>query len=393
MIARERFELSSEGPKPSMLVHYTTGLHRAIYATAVKALTPPRQLRKGKDLGVNLAPIMKKRTVALEDLKGKSLAVDANNFLYQFLALIRTRDGTPLRDSQGNVTSHLIGLMFRSTRLIHDFNLDLVFVFDGQPPALKDEEIRSRQRQRARALQEWQQARKEHDYAKAFSKAVMTSRLTRSMIRDAKELLRMLGIPYVQAPSEAEAQAAYMAIQGDVWAASSRDYDCILFGAPNLLRFLTVQGKEYLPSKGIARPLKPELITLSDLLSHHGIDRGQLVDLAILVGTDFNPGIRGVGPKTALKLIREFGNIENLPSRFTSDLHPNYQKVRDIFIHPETTSEYTVNYSVLQEEALFRFLCQQRDFARKRVEVIVKRMKHARKQRQQAKLETWSSRS
>jgi flap endonuclease-1 len=340
-------------------------------------------------LGVNLTPIMKKRLVTLKDLKGKSLAVDANNFLYQFLALIRTRDGTPLRDSRGNVTSHLIGLMFRSTRLIDDFSIDLIFVFDGQPPALKEEEIESRRRRREKALLEWQQAKKEHDYVKAFSKAVMTSRLTRGMIEDAKELLRMLGIPYVQAPSEAEAQAAYMAIQGDVWAASSRDYDSILFGAPNLLRFLTVRGKEYLPSKGMARPLKPELITLHDLLSHYDIDRAQLVDLAILVGTDFNQGIRGVGPKTALKLVQKHGSVENLPSRFTSNLPSNYQAVREIFIHPETTSEYTAKYGALHEEELFRFLCQQRGFARKRVETVVKRMKHAHEQRQQAKLENW----
>jgi flap endonuclease-1 len=341
-------------------------------------------------LGVNLTPIMRKRVVTLEDLKGKRLAVDANNFLYQFLALVRTRDGTPLKDSHGNVTSHLMGLMFRSTRLIHDFSIDLVFVFDGQPPPLKEEEIRSRRRQREKARLEWQQAKRERDYAKAFSKAVMTSRLTQSMIDDAKTVLRMLGIPHVQAPSEAEAQAAFMAIQGDAWAVSSRDYDGILFGAPNLLRFLTVHGKEYLPSKGMTRPLKPELIALQGLLSHHGIDRTQLVDLAILVGTDFNQGIRGVGPKTALKLIKEFGSLEGLPRKFRSSLPPNYQRVRDIFLHPETTLEYSVEYGILQEDELYRFLCQQRDFAEKRVEKIVKRMKSARRQRQQSKLENWA---
>jgi len=340
-------------------------------------------------LGVNLTPIMVKQKVTLNDLKGKSLAVDANNYLYQFLSLIRTRDGTPLKDSSGNITSHLAGLMSRSTRLIRDFNIDIVFVFDGQPPALKEEEIKKRRIQREKALQEWQQALKARDYAKAFSKAVMTSRLTWNMIEDAKKLLLLLGIPYVKAPSEAEAQTAYMAIKGDVWAASSKDYDTILFGAPKLLRFLTIHGQEYLPSKGIARPLEPELIALRQLLSYHGITRLQLVDLAILVGTDFNEGIKGVGPKTALKLVKEYNRIENLPSKFLSKIPQQYEKVRETYFHPKTTPKYSLSYNSLQEEELFHFLCDERDFSRKRVRTIVQRMKEVYKIKKQAKLEKW----
>ncbi|MCK4477736.1 flap endonuclease-1 [Candidatus Bathyarchaeota archaeon] len=344
-------------------------------------------------MGVNLTPIMVKQILTLNDLKGKSLAVDANNYLYQFLSLIRVRDGTPLKDSKGNITSHLTGLMFRSTRLIHDFNIDLVFVFDGQPPALKGGEIKRRREQREKALQEWQEALKARDYAKAFSKAVMTSRLTRSMIEDAKKLLTLLGIPYVQAPSEAEAQTAYMAMRGDVWAASSKDYDCVLFGAPKLLRFLTIHGREYLPSKGVARPLKPELITLCQLLSHHEITRQQLVDLAILIGTDFNKGIKGVGPKTALKLVKGHGRIENLPSKFLSKIPPQYKEVREIYLHPTTTLEYDLSYNPLREEELFHFLCDQRDFAQKRVKTIVQRMKEIHRLKKQARLEKWFTRS
>ncbi len=330
-----------------------------------------------------------KQILTLNDLRGKSFAIDANNYLYQFLALTRTRNGTPLKDSQGNITSHLSGLMFRSTRLIHDYNIDLIFVFDGKPPLLKEEEIRKRREQREKALQEWRQALRTRDYAKAFSKAVMTSRLTQKMIEDAKKLLRLLGIPYVQAPSEAEAQAAYIAIQGDVWAASSKDYDSILFGAPKLLRFLTIHGKEYLPSKGQARPLKPELITLQKLVSHHAITRLQLVDIAILVGTDFNEGIKGIGPKTALKLVKKYERIENLPQKVLSKVTPNYEKIREIYLHPEVTNEYDLNYSSLREEEFIHFLCEQRDFSRKRVENIVQRMNKAYLKKTQTKLENW----
>ncbi len=254
---------------------------------------------------------------------------------------------------------------------------------------MKAEEIRKRHQQREKAHQEWEDALKAGDYVKAFSKAVMTSRLTRNMIEDAKKLLSLLGIPHVQAPSEAEAQTAFMAMQGDVWAASSKDYDSILFGAPKLLRFLTIHGQEYLPSKGIARPIKPELITLRQLLSHHSITRLQLIDLAILVGTDFNEGIKGVGPKTALKLVKEHGKIENLPTKFLSKVPQEYEEIREIYLHPKTVSQYDLKYGLLHDEELFHFLCDERDFAQERVETAVQRMKEVYSRKKQAKLEKW----
>ncbi len=390
-VARERFELSSEGPKPSMLVHYTTGLHNGYTYNPRKNLNTQLNIiqRIVEALGVNLTPIIVKQILTLNDLRRKSFAIDANNYLYQFLALTRTRNGTPLKDSQGNITSHLSGLMFRSTRLMHDYHMDLTFVFDGKPPSLKEKEIEKRRKQREKALKEWQQALKTHDYTKAFSKAVMTSRLTQKMIEDAKKLLKLLGIPYVQAPSEAEAQAAYMAMQGDVWAANSKDYDSILFGAPKLIRFLTIHGQEYLPSKGTARPLKPELIKLRELLSYHAITRLQLVDLAILVGTDFNEGIRSIGPKTALKLVKKHERIENLPQAVLSKVPSHYEKIRKLYLHPEVTDEYDLNYSPLCEEELMHFLCEQRDFSRKRVDTIVQRMNEVYMMKTQTKLENW----
>ena len=344
-------------------------------------------------MGVNLTPITVRKTLSLDDLRGKSLAVDASNYLYQFLSLVRTRDGTPLKDSSGNVTSHLSGLAFRSTRLMLDFDMGLVFVFDGPPPDLKRREIQKRREKRERAHREWQQALKTGDYDKAFSKAVVTSRLAPSMIEDAKKLLTLLGIPHVQAPSEAEAQAAYMAGQGSVWAASSKDYDSLLFGAPRLLRFLTIKGQEYLPSLGVARPLKPELITLNQFLVHHGITRSQLVDLAILVGTDFNEGIKGVGPKTALKLVKKHGRLENLPSKLFSKIPVQYNEVRDIYLHPATTPECNLAYGHVQEEELFDFLCTQRNFAPKRVETVVQRMQKFYRSKKQTRLENWFSRA
>jgi len=340
-------------------------------------------------MGVYLTPIIVKHVLRLEDLKGKSFAVDANNYLYQFLALIRLPDGTPLRDSDGHITSHLAGLIFRTTRLLHDYNIDLVFVFDGEPPSLKMAEISKRRELRDKAYEEWIRALQQGDLASAFSKAIVTSRLTSEMIEDAKRLLDLLGIPYVQAPSEAEAQAAYMALKGDVWAASSKDYDSLLFGAPRLLRYLTITGKEYLPSKGVFRPLYPELIELNEFLSKHGISREQLVDLAILIGTDFNEGIKGIGPKKALKLIKTYGRLENLPDKIFERLTPNFEEIRKIFLDPKVTDDYSLEYGELKEEEVYRFLCDERDFSRKRVETAVKRMKAFYSRRSQRKLGEW----
>jgi flap endonuclease-1 len=345
---------------------------------------------KVSSLGVNLTPIMIRKILRLENLRGKSFAVDANNTLYQFLALIRMPDGTPLQDSNGNITSHLAGLMFRSTRLICDYNIRLVFVFDGEPPRLKQREIEKRRELREKAAREWEAALKAGDYITAFSKAVMTSRLTRPMIEDAKRLLRLLGIPFVQAPGEAEAQTAYMAFKGDVWAASSKDYDSLLFGAPRLVRFLTISGREFLPSKGIARPLKPELIDLSGFLSHHGITREQLIDMAILMGTDFNEGIKGIGPKTAVNLLKRYGKIENMPDEVRSRIEgQNYEQVRRIFLQPPVASDYALNYKGLNEDGLIDFLCNQRDFSRQRVETAVQRMKRFYARMKQTELEKW----
>jgi len=341
-------------------------------------------------LGVNLTPIIIKKILSLEDLRGKSLAVDAQNYLYQFLSLIRMQDGTPLQDSHGNVTSHLAGLMFRSTRLIHDYGIFLVFVFDGLPPQIKQHEIMKRREMREKAIQEWQTALKAGDYATAFSKAVMTSHLTRPMIEDSKRLLQFLGIPFVQAPSEAEAQAAYMALKGEVWAASSKDYDSLLFGTPRLLRYLTIFGREFLPSKGVSRPLKPELIELDKFLSNHEITRAQLIDIAVLIGTDFNEGVKGIGPKTALSLIKNYGKIENLPNEMKGTLEAqNYQEVRRFFLEPKVIADYTLRYGDLQEDELYRFLCDQRDFSHERVETVIQRMRTFYASRKQTELKKW----
>ncbi len=326
-------------------------------------------------LGVLLTPIILRKELKLDDLRGKSFAVDGYIVLHEFLAMIRDRAGTPLMDKDGNVTSHLVGLAFRTTRLISDYGMSLVFVFDGKPPSLKMGEIEKRREARRKAEREYREAVERGDLPTAFSRAVMTGGLTRDLVDDAKRLLDQLGIPWVQAPSEGEAQAAYMARQGHVWASNSKDYDSLLFGAPRLIRFLSISGREWLPSKGRARRVCPELIDLEKFLDHLGINREQLIDLGILVGTDFNDGIKGVGPKTALKLVREHGRIEDMPPGIRDKLPGTVDRIRDLYLNPDVTDDYSVQQGVLQEEELDAFLVGERNFSAKRVQTLINRMR------------------
>jgi flap endonuclease-1 len=324
-------------------------------------------------MGVLLTPIVVKHTIALADLRGRRLAVDANGELYQFLALIRLPDGTPLQDSHGRITSHLSGLFYRTTRLIADFGLQMVFVFDGRPPVEKTAEIGRRRAVRERYEQEAADARRAGDLAAAYSKSTMTSRLTPEMVADAKELLRLMGLPTVQAPSEAEAQAAHMARRGDVWAAASKDYDSLLFGAPRLVRFLTVTGREFLPSQGTFRPITPELIDLQRMLDALGITRSQLIDLGLLVGTDFHPGIKGIGPKKALALVTRYGAIEGMGSEMLDAFGPDLDRLRQIYLEPDVHEDYHVESGRCDVEEVVRFLCDQHAFGRDRVRAALER--------------------
>ncbi|MEE9236296.1 MAG: flap endonuclease-1 [Thermoplasmata archaeon] len=318
-------------------------------------------------MGVHLAPLIRKQIVNLQNLRGHSFAVDGNNVLYQLLALIRLRDGKPLTSQTGRVTSHLVGLLFRTTRLISDYDMSLVFTFDGRPHERKREELRTRRATRLKAAKEYAEAVERRDYATAWSKAVASSRLTQDLVMDAQRLLDLLGIPWVQALGEGEAQAAFICSRGQVWASATRDYDALLYGSPRLLRYLTISGREFLPSKGISRPLEPELIRLDDFLGTLQLTQEQLIDLAIIVGTDYNRGVRGIGPHKALNLLQQYGCLENLPSELTDRLPSDFAAIRDLFLHPAVTKDYHIQPGGIDRDGLMEFLCEERGFSRRRV--------------------------
>jgi len=335
-----------------------------------------------------LTPILKREQTSLKALKGTSFAIDASIEIHQFLALVRKRDGTLFTDSQGRVTSHLIGLLTRTSRVIADFDMKPVFVFDGKPNPMKRRTIEMRREARKKAEVEYVEAVSKKDYAKAWSKAVMTGRVTGSVLDDTKRLLTLMGIPWLEALEDAEAQASFMAARGDVWAVGSKDYDCLLYGAPILARYLTLTGREWLPAQRRSRPLIPELIRLSENLALLGITREQLVDLAILVGTDFNQGVKGIGPKKALKIVRDYGSIEQMPEEMRSKLTEDLNNVRQVFLKPRVLEKYLLKRSPPDRDGLIKFLSEERGFNKERVERLTERLTR-RSEKTDAGLENW----
>lgn len=313
-------------------------------------------------MGVNLADLVEREEIELSRLKGRVIAVDALNILYQFLAIIRQRDGELLKDSQGRITSHLSGLFYRSINLLEG-DIHPVYVFDGKPPSVKMVTIARRQEVKQKARREWRKAVEEGRTEDVRKYAQQTSRLTDSMLKDAKMLLESMGIPYVQAPSEGEAQAALLARKGDAYAAASQDYDSLLFDAPRLVRNLTLAGRRKLPGKDVYITVNTELVTLEPFLRELDITREQLVEIGLLIGTDYNEGISGVGPKTALKVVKK--------GKFSEY---GLNDLKKLFLSPEVTEDYTVKFGTPSLEKISEILCETHDFSETRVENAVQRL-------------------
>jgi flap endonuclease-1 len=342
-------------------------------------------------LGVNLRDLVPKTTVDLANLSGKTIAIDAYNALYQFLAIIRQPDGTPLKDRTGKITSHLSGIFYRTSNLV-ELGMKVIYVFDGVPPTLKEVEIKRRARVKEEALVKYEKALHEGKVEEARMYAQMTSRLKDYMADDAKRLLKLLGIPWVQAPSEGEAQAAYIAKKGDADFCASQDYDSLLFGSPWLIRNLTISGRRKLPRKNVYVEVVPEIVELNKVLGELGVTHEQLVDVGILIGTDFNPeGVKGIGPKTALQLIKEHGTLEKVaPTLKNAEFPVEPQRIREIFLHPKVSDDYRLFWNEPDVDGVIEFMCDERDFDEERVRKALDKMNTGiKKTRSTTTLEQW----
>jgi len=311
-----------------------------------------------------------KRPAEWDFLRGIA-AVDAHNAIYQFLSIIRQPDGTPLQDESGRVTSHLSGIFFRGLNFIEKGILP-IFIFDGTPPEFKATTIGARHQLRQEAGVRWQQALADGDHHEAYRQARSSSRIDRFIIDSSHELLSLLGIPVVEAPSEGEAQAAWMTQTGHARYTVSQDYDVLLFGAPLLVRNLTVSGRRR--ARGRAVVVNPEYLVLAEVLNGLSITREQLVDLGILIGTDFNPGVHGIGPKTALKIVQK-GEVESTLAEKAPGFDP--KPIREFFLSPPVTTNFNLSWSPPDAEGIRAMLVDGFSFSPERVNTALERLRGA----------------
>jgi flap endonuclease-1 len=338
-------------------------------------------------VGVQLKQIIEPKKITFETLSGNKIAVDAFNTLYQFITIIRQRDGTPLMNSRGKITSHISGLFYRTSKLM-EMGIRPCYVFDGKPPAFKlVGEKRRERKEDAEAKLKDAKERGDEEGIRTYSE--QSARLEQYMVEDSLKLLKLLGIPTVLAPSEGEAQAAYMAKKGDVWAVGSQDWDSLLFGAPRLVKNLTITGRRKLPRKNAYIDIVPELIELSEVSSSLGLGRDELISIGMLVGTDFNPGgVKGFGPKRALELVREKGVncFDGLP---WDEAWPSAGTIRDFFTNPPHTDDYELLWSEPDSEGLIDFLVGENEFSEDRVQKSLDAFRQGAKKGKQAGLGQW----
>ncbi|MCL4391099.1 flap endonuclease-1 [Candidatus Parvarchaeota archaeon] len=322
-------------------------------------------------MGVKLNGLFEGRSIKMQELAGRTLAIDAFNWIFQFLTTIRLADGSYLTDGKGRVTTHLNGLFYRSISLL-EAGIKPVFVFDGKAPKFKKETLQEREKIKEEAVQKMGTAKTEEERAMYMRRM---SRIDDYIIDSSKELLTDLGIKFVQAPAEGEAQAADLNKNGQAFAAASQDYDTLLFGAKKVVRNLNVTNRKKISGKGITTTVIPEIIDADYNFRKLGLDREKLILMALFVGTDYNKGVDKIGPKTALKLVKEKTREEILSSydfRSAADI----REIFDYFVSPNVVEvKEDLSPSKIQKEKLVEFLCEEHSFSEDRVNQFLERIR------------------
>ncbi|MEM3648267.1 MAG: flap endonuclease-1 [Thermoproteota archaeon] len=338
-------------------------------------------------MGVQLGDIIPAREIRLESLANKRIAIDMYNTLYQFLSIIRGADGRPLMDSKNRVTSHLSGLFYRTCNFL-SAGLKPIYVFDGEPPRIKREEAERRRAIRVEASRKYEEALSTGRLEEARKYAQMSATLDEYLLNSAEELVRLMGVPVVHAPSEGEAQAAHMVITGVADYVGSQDFDSLLFGGRMLVRNLAITGRRKLPGKKAYVEVSLEEISLEETLRSLSITREQLIDIALLVGTDYTEGIRGIGPKRALELVRKGMSLEEILRGHGEDPAKlqTYYEAKDFFLNPRVKDVGELEWRDIDQEGVLRFLHDEHDFSLDRV---VKAVEEVKKKRPAGALSKW----
>ena len=321
-------------------------------------------------MGCNLRDLVNPKPIELSDLSGQRIAIDVFLNSYQFITSMTGPDGKPLSYG-GKTVAHLMGFLDRATVMISE-GIDPVFVFDGKPHELKRETLDGRRDRKIEAISRWEHAVDIGDMEAAKKLGPQTAEYTPEMVKETKELFDLMGVSWIEAPMEAEGAAAVMCLRGEVSAVASQDWDTLLYGSPRMVRNLTSHG-----ARRFGRVMTAEVIDLPETLEEHEITREQLVDLGIMVGTDFHPGIKGIGPKTGLKLIRKHGTMEAVAESKNFEIPENLDAIRSLFLDHPAGDEVPPKAQKAIEEGLRAFLQDQRGFSERRVERALNRLADA----------------
>jgi len=316
---------------------------------------------------------------------GRKVAVDASMCLYQFLVAVR-QEGNQLTSADGETTSHLMGFFYRTIRMV-DNGLKPVYVFDGKPPTMKGGELAKRAERREeaqKALEKAEEAGNQEDIEK-FSKRLV--KVTKNHNEEAKKLLTLMGIPYVEAPCEAEAQCAALAKAGKVYGVATEDMDALTFGTPILLRHMTYSEARKMPIKEFH---------LNKVLEEMELTHQEFIDICILLGCDYCDSIKGVGPKRAIELLRTYKSIDTILEKIDTKKYvpPEnwpYEEARRLFVEPEVAdaNEIELKWNEPNEDELVKFMCEEKGFNEDRIRNGAKKLAKARKQTTQGRLDSF----
>jgi flap endonuclease-1 len=319
-------------------------------------------------MGCNLKDLAPAEQTNLKALAGKRVGIDAFLTAFQFLTTMRDRspqgDGMPLKDDNGNPVSHLMGFLHRTATLLAA-GIKPVYIFDGTSPELKADEMAARRERRLEAEAVHKEALEAGDFALAQKMAARIMHYSPQMVEETQQLLDLMGVPWVTAAAEGEAQAAVMAAKGQLDVVATQDWDALLYGSPVLVRNLMDDG-----TKRYGRVVHAQSINLNHMLKETGLSRQQLVDLAIMIGTDYHPGIKGIGPKTGLKLIKQHGTLEAVCEAKGQDVPERLAEIREIFLdHPAVdVDDSDLAQGQVDRKGLIRFLQEERQFSQRRMD-------------------------
>ncbi|RHZ90220.1 hypothetical protein Glove_2g39 [Diversispora epigaea] len=308
---------------------------------------------------------------------GRKVAIDASMSIYQFLIAVR-QDGQQLATDSGETTSHLVGMFNRTIRIVEN-GIKPCYVFDGKPPTLKSGELAKRLERRKEATKNLEEANETGVAADVDKYTRRTVRVTSEHNDDCKKLLKLMGIPFLEAPCEAEAQCAALAQAGKVYAAASEDMDTLTFSSPILLRHLTFSE---------ARKMPIDEIHLSKVLEGLEINMDEFIDLCILLGCDYCDSIKGIGPQRAVELIKKYHSIEETLKNIDQKRFPipedwPYKEARELFHKPDVLNldSIEIKWQDPDVEGIVDYLVREKGFneerVRKGVEKLSKNLKGA----------------